>query len=63
MKESEYPSVGDKVKLINCVAARKHRGRIFTIKQSPVIFDRNYAVVLKEIRGYYFIKNIQILGE
>lgn len=61
MENNICPQVGDKVVLVNCIAAMKHKGKIFTVKQSPVIYDRSYAVVLKEIRGFYLVKNLKIV--
>lgn len=60
MANSRFPRTGDKVKILN---SKKHKDRIFTVKQGPVLFDRHLAVVLKEVRGYYNIKNIQIVEE
>lgn len=60
MANSRFPRVGDKVVIVN---SKKHKDRIFTVKQGPVLFDRHLAVVLKEVRGYYNIKNIQIVEE
>lgn len=60
MANSRFPRVGDKVAIINC---KKHKDKIFTVKQGPVLFDRHLAVVLKEIRGYYNIKNLKIIEE
>ena len=60
MANYRFPRVGDKVKFIN---SKNHKDKIFTVKQGPVLFDRHLAVVLKEIQGYYNIKNIQIVGE
>lgn len=60
MANSRFPRAEDKVKILN---SKKHKDRIFTVKQGPVLFDRHLAVVLKEIRGYYNIKNLQIVEE
>lgn len=60
MANSRFPRTGDKVKILN---SKKHKDRIFTVKQGPVLFDRHLAVVLREIRGYYNIKNLQIVEE
>lgn len=60
MANSRFPRTGDKVKILN---SKKHKDRIFTVKQGPVLFDRHLAVVLKEIRGYYNIKNLKIIEE
>lgn len=60
MSNSRFPRVGDKVVIIN---SKKYKDRIFTVKQGPVLFDRHLAVVLKEVRGYYNVKNIQIVEE
>lgn len=60
MANSRFPRTGDKVKILN---SKKHKDRIFTVKQGLVLFDRHLAVVLREIRGYYNIKNLQIVEE
>lgn len=60
MANDRFPRVGDKVVIIN---SKKHKDKIFTVKHGPILFDRHLAVELKGIRGYYNIKNLQIVEE
>lgn len=58
MANSRFPRTGDKVKFKN---SDKHKDKIFTVKRGPILFDRHLAAELKEIRGYYNIKNLEIV--
>lgn len=61
MANIRLPKVGDKVKIINCKAEKKYKDRVFTVKASPYVADRKLVVVLKEIRGYFEAKNLEII--
>ncbi|BBK75974.1 hypothetical protein [Clostridium butyricum] len=61
MANNRLPRVGDKVKIVNCKAAVKNKDRVFTVKASPYVVDRKRVVVLKEIRGYFEAKHLEIL--
>lgn len=58
---SRFIKAGDKVKIINCSAAKKYGDKVFTVKQGPLLYDRTLAATLKEIRGHYYLKNLQIV--
>ncbi|WP_394884025.1 hypothetical protein [Clostridium butyricum] len=61
MANSRLPRAGDKVKIVNCKAALKNKDRVFTVKVSPYVLDRKLVVVLKEIRGYFEGKHLEIV--
>ncbi|MDU5103508.1 hypothetical protein [Clostridium butyricum] len=61
MANNRLPRAGDKVKIVNCKAAVKNKDRVFTVKASPYVVDRKRVVVLKEIRGYFEAKHLEIL--
>ncbi|EDT75821.1 hypothetical protein [Clostridium butyricum] len=61
MANSRLPRAGDKVKIVNCKAALKNQDRVFTVKASPYVLDRKLVVVLKEIRGYFEAKHLEIV--
>ena len=61
MANSRLPRAGDKVKIVNCKAALKNKDRVFTVKSSPYVLDRKLVVVLKEIRGYFEAKHLEIV--
>ncbi|WP_455797578.1 hypothetical protein [Clostridium butyricum] len=61
MANNRLPRAGDKVKIVNCKAAVKNKDRIFTVKASPYVVDRKRVVVLKEIRGYFEAKHLEIV--
>lgn len=61
MANKRLPKKDDKVKLINCKEAEKYKDRTFTVKASPYIMNRKIVVCLKEIRGYYQPKNLEIV--
>ncbi|WP_455794037.1 hypothetical protein [Clostridium butyricum] len=49
------------MKIVNCKAALKNKDRVFTVKASPYVLDRKLVVVLKEIRGYFEAKHLEIV--
>lgn len=61
MANNRLPRAGDKVKIVNCKAAVKNKDMVFTVKASPYVVDRKRVVVLKEIRGYFEAKHLEIL--
>ena len=61
MANKRLPQKDHKVKLINCKEAEKYKDRTFTVKASPYIMNRKVVVLLKEIRGYYQPKNLEIV--
>ncbi|MDG2575854.1 hypothetical protein P7L86_23180 [Vibrio parahaemolyticus] len=61
MANNRLPRAGDTVKIVNCKAAVKNKDRIFTVKASPYVVDRKRVVVLKEIRGYFEAKHLEIV--
>ncbi|MDB2162294.1 hypothetical protein [Clostridium butyricum] len=61
MANNRLPRAGDKVKIVNCKAAVKNKDRIFTVKASPYVVDRKRVAVLKEIRGYFEAKHLEII--
>ncbi|MDB2161229.1 hypothetical protein PMX22_15640 [Clostridium butyricum] len=61
MANNRLPRAGDKVKIVNCKATVKNKDRVFTVKASPYVVDRKRVVVLKEIRGYFEAKHLEIL--
>lgn len=60
MANSRFPRVGDKVVIIN---SKKYKDKIFTVKHGPILYNRYLAAELKGTRGYYNIKNLQIVEE
>lgn len=62
MANKRLPQIGDKVKLINCKEAEKYKDRNFTVKASPYIMNKKLVVVLKELRGYYNPKHLEIVN-
>ena len=61
MANNRLPREGDKVKIVNCKATVMNKDRVFTVKASPYVVDRKRVVVLKEIRGYFEAKHLEIL--
>lgn len=61
MPNYRLPRAGDKVKIVNCKAAQKNKDRVLTVKASPYVLDRKLVVVLKEIRGYFEAKHLEIV--
>jgi hypothetical protein len=61
MGNKRLPKKDDKVKITNCKNAEKYKDRIFTVKASPYIMNKKIVVVLKEIRGYFEVKNLEIV--
>lgn len=63
MGNKTLPKQDDKVKIINCKEEQKYKDKIFTVKASPYIMNRKAVVILKEIRGYFEAKNLEIVKE
>lgn len=63
MANKRLPRENDKVKLVNCKDAERYKDRTFTVKASPYIVNKKVVVTLKEIRGYYRPKHLNILGD
>lgn len=63
MSNKKLPKAGDKVKIVNCRAAKTYKDRIFTVKASPHVFDRKLVAVLDGCRGYFEAKNLEIVKD
>ena len=50
------------MKIVICKAAEKNLDKVFTVKASPYVVDRKLVVLLKEKRGYFEAKHLEIIN-
>lgn len=61
MANKRLPQKNDKVKIVNCRAAKQYTDRIFEVTGCPYIMDRRVVASLKGLHGYFEVKNLEII--
>lgn len=64
MANKRMLKAGDKVKLIKCKRAesKTYKGKEFTVKRAPFIFDRDIVAEIRGVRGYIPVRYLEIVN-